>query len=118
MVCAVFANASATDANHARHATEPACAMRSKILVVNGHPDPSPARFCAALSRAYVQGAQRAGAATMLIDMTCVPAGGGPLDVGLRDAIASADRVAIVFPLWASEAPPALLRFLDSIDIG
>jgi hypothetical protein len=87
--------------------------MRPKILVVNGHPDQSPSRFCAALSRSYVQGAQRAGAATMLIDMRCVPGGDGALGLELRDAIASADRMAFIFPLWTSDAPPMLHRFVE-----
>ena len=31
------------------------------ILVVNGHPDPAPERFCAALCDAYEEGAVEAG---------------------------------------------------------
>jgi putative NADPH-quinone reductase len=87
--------------------------MRPKILVINGHPDPSATRFCAALAQAYAAGAQRAGAATMIVDLSCNPADGGPLDIGLRDAIAAADAIAIVHPLWTSEAPPLLKQFLE-----
>jgi len=86
--------------------------MRPKILVINGHPDPSATRFCAALANAYATGALRAGAATMVVDLGSVLADGRPMDVELRAAIAAADALAVVYPLWTGDAPPLLKRFL------
>jgi hypothetical protein len=34
---------------------------KRKILLINGHPDPSPERLCSGLTSAYAQGAQAAG---------------------------------------------------------
>ncbi len=86
--------------------------MRPKILVINGHPDPSATRFCAALAGAYATGAQRAGAATMVVDLGSVLADARPMDVELRDAIAAADALAVAYPLWTGDAPPLLKGFL------
>ena len=43
--------------------------MSRNILVVNGHPDPRPERFCAALCDAYSAGAQAQGCATRRLDV-------------------------------------------------
>lgn len=93
--------------------------MSKNILVVNGHPDPRPERFCAALCDAYAQGAKARGCATRRLDV-------GTLDLaalaahansdeawdGVEQAfrlVRAADRLAIVYPLWA-DAPPAPLK--------
>ena len=92
--------------------------MSKNILVVNGHPDPRPERFCAALCEAYAAGARARGCATHRLDVgsldlaaLAMASGEAALD-GMEQAfrlVRSADRLAIVYPLWA-DGPPAPLR--------
>ena len=100
--------------------------MSRNLLVVNGHPDPRPERFCAALCAAYEAGARERGCATRRLDV-------GMLDLGaLADAAApegeplnnlehafrllrAADRLAIVYPLWADSPPADLRRLFDYV---
>ena len=42
------------------------------ILVINGHPDPSPERLAAALAKAYAEGAETAGHQVRRIDIGAV----------------------------------------------
>jgi len=93
--------------------------MSRNILVVNGHPDPRPERFCAALCDAYSKGAQARGCATRRLDVGAlkIPAAAND-DLRAWDGVEAAyrllraaDRLAIVYPLWAN-APPAGLRQL------
>ncbi len=93
--------------------------MSKNILVVNGHPDPRPERFCAALCEAYAAGAQARGCTTRRLDVGALnlaalaAASGG--DAAWDDVeqafrlVRAADRLAIVYPLWA-DGPPAPLR--------
>ncbi len=92
------------------------------ILIVNGHPDPRPERFCAALCDAYEEGARSAGRLVKRLD-----AGSLNLDAhnaADRHAIAVAfekirwaTRFAVIFPLWLDE-PPVALRELFSRSRG
>ncbi|HEY0303047.1 MAG TPA: NAD(P)H-dependent oxidoreductase [Rhizomicrobium sp.] len=93
--------------------------MSNNILVVNGHPDPRPERFCAALCDAYSEGARARGCATRRLDvgalnlaaLTAAPGGEHAWD-GVEQAfrlVRAADRLAIFYPLWA-DGPPAPLR--------
>ena len=100
--------------------------MPRRILVINGHPDPHPERFAAALADAYVRGASSAGHQIRRLDV-------GALDFPLirseaefmapppapiRDAqgaVAWADHLVIIFPLWLGGAPAALKAFLEQV---
>ena len=101
--------------------------MASRILVINGHPDASPDRFAAALAGAYVRGASAAGHQIRRLDV-------GALDFPLirsqaafrdaappaaireaQEAIAWADHLVIVFPLWLGGAPALLKGFLEQV---
>jgi len=93
--------------------------MSRNILVVNGHPDPRPERFCAALCEAYAEGAQARGCATRRLDVGAlkIPAAAND-DLHAWDGVEAAyrlvraaDRLAIIYPLWAN-APPAGLKQL------
>jgi putative NADPH-quinone reductase len=93
--------------------------MSRNVLVVNGHPDPRPERFCAALCDAYELGARQRGCATRRLDVGALQLSAlaasedAPLD-RLEEAyrlMRAADRLAIVYPLWA-DAPPAELKQL------
>ena len=97
--------------------------MSHNLLVVNGHPDPRPERFCAALCDAYEEGARARGCATRRLDVGALQlsslAVSGAEGHGRNDPLndleqafrllRAADRLAIVYPLWA-DAPPAELR--------
>lgn len=95
--------------------------MGDRILVLNGHPDPSPSRFAAALAAAYVLGAHQAGRQVRRLDVGALEF---PLirsqDAFLHDlppsdiaemqaAIRWADHLVIIFPLWLG-AMPAVLK--------
>lgn len=101
--------------------------MARRILVINGHPDASPERFAAALAGAYIGGASAAGHQIRRLDV-------GALDFPLirsqaafrdaappaaireaQDAIAWADHLVIVFPLWLGGAPALLKGFLEQV---
>jgi putative NADPH-quinone reductase len=97
--------------------------MSHNLLVVNGHPDPRPERFCAALCDAYEEGAKARGCATRRLDVGALQlsalAAGGAEGHGRNDPLndleqafrllRGADRLAIVYPMWA-DAPPAELK--------
>jgi putative NADPH-quinone reductase len=92
-------------------------AQQRRILVVNGHPDPSPQRFCAALCDAYEEGAQRGGWAVKRLEAGALPFGdtantsGSIATRAVRDArslVDWADRLTVVFPLWLDKPPPHL----------
>jgi len=96
-----------------------------RILLIDGHPDPSPDRLCHALGSAYLQGAEAAGHLTRRIDVS-------ELDVPYlrseaefhndepppaareaQDHIAWAEHIVIVYPLWLGALPAALKAFLE-----
>lgn len=94
-----------------------------RIFLLNGHPDPSPERFCAALLDAYAEGARRAGHELRRIDLghltfplitTAFQSDNGavaPDAVKVQEALLWADHVVLIFPLWLDDQP-ALLRGL------
>lgn len=45
-----------------------------RILLIQGHPDPSPRRFCRALAEAYEEGARDAGHDVRLLDVAALEA--------------------------------------------
>ncbi len=89
-----------------------------RLLVINGHPDPRPARFCGALARAYERGAAQGGWQTRRINIGDLPLSsietvtrGGTPDAEVLSALGDIDwanRLAIVFPLWFDKPPAAL----------
>jgi len=93
----------------------------TRILVINGHPDPAPTHLCAALAEAYAKGATEAGHEVNRLDV-------GALDFPLvrslqdykssviapdieraQDLIKHAQHLVFVFPIWFG-SPPALLK--------
>jgi hypothetical protein len=85
-------------------------AARHRILVVNGHPDPRPARFCSALCDAYEEGARSAGWTVRRLTVGCLASGPAGLrngcsqETALED-IAWATQLFVVFPLWSDQPP-------------
>jgi putative NADPH-quinone reductase len=97
--------------------------MSRNILVVNGHPDPRPERFCAALCDAYSQGALAQGCATRRLDVGSlrIPAAANDdphawdgIETAYR-LVRAADRLAIVYPLWADGPPAELMQLFDYV---
>ena len=100
--------------------------MSRNILVVNGHPDPRPERFCAALCDAYAAGANARGCATRRLDVGALNLPALSL-AGASDSnawetvehafrlVRAADRLAIVYPLWADGPPVELRQMFDYV---
>ena len=100
-----------------------------KILVVNGHPDPSPDRFVAALAAAYAQGARSAGHAVEEVAVGALDlpflANDAEFATPAPDAIATvqaqvvaASHVVLVYPLWLGTMPAKLKAFLEHLARG
>jgi putative NADPH-quinone reductase len=104
-----------------------------RILVVNGHPDPRPERFCAALCSAYEEGAHWGGLDVRRLDVGGLSLSGGALSGGALsggemsvgdcgagmeaalEKIRWADNLMIVFPLWLDRAPESLRKLFERI---
>jgi putative NADPH-quinone reductase len=98
--------------------------LTKKILVINGHPDPRPERYCHALCDAYVRGALSSGLETRRLNVgsldfpflnSAEPDLSGTQTELARaiEAIHWATQFAIVFPLWLDAPPPALRELLE-----
>jgi len=93
-----------------------------KILVINGHPDGSPSRYCSALTGAYAAGAGASGHSIRRLDLACLQfplipdraafEGAPPEEITeIQNSITWCDQLVIVFPLWLG-GPPARLKGL------
>lgn len=97
--------------------------MFKRILVVSGHPDRNPGRFCRALAASYAEGAVSAGHAVDHIDIAqfepCLsraePDRIRPTDTLGRaaGAMSDAEHLLLVFPLWLGAMPAELKSFLE-----
>lgn len=103
--------------------------MERRLLIVNGHPDPSSRRYCAAVCDAYAAGVRSRGWKVDRLDV-----GGIPTLASLRaeqssdvrlltgesaiNRICEADHLAIVFPLWLGAAPHALQLLFEPTVLG
>jgi putative NADPH-quinone reductase len=100
---------------------------RRKILVINGHPDPRPERFCAALCAAYAAGARSQGWETRELQVGGLMLGDEGRNPGddaremstdmadAMQAIRWTNQLVIVFPLWLDRPPPFLCRLFDEL---
>ncbi|TPJ81215.1 MULTISPECIES: NAD(P)H-dependent oxidoreductase [unclassified Mesorhizobium] len=101
--------------------------MSRRILVLIGHPDPSPDRLCRALASAYAEAAEAAGHAVREIDLasldipflrTMQEFEHGSIPGSLReaaDAVVWAEHLVFVFPLWLGTVPAMLKAFLEQV---
>jgi putative NADPH-quinone reductase len=101
--------------------------MARNILVINGHPDPSEKRLCAALAGAYVRGAHASGYQIRRIDVGALDFpmirtreefenGAPPPDIkSAQEALAWADHLVILHPLWLGAAPALLKGFIEQV---
>jgi len=100
--------------------------MQNHLLVVNGHPDPAARRYCAAVCDAYAAGARSRGWRVERLDVGSILASPAvpsrersdmPLldTAGAANRVRTADRLAIVFPLWLGAAPHVLQQLFNTI---
>lgn len=101
--------------------------MSQRILVLQGHPDPSASHFGHALADAYAAGAAEAGhevrrlaVAELAFDLlrSKTQWDTAPAPESLRpaqDDIAWAQHIVIVFPLWLGGMPALLKGFLEQV---
>lgn len=98
-----------------------------RIVVIQGHPDPSPTRFCHGLAQAYAAGAIAAGHAVDIVTLATLDIPllrtkeefeSGELPASLhkaRDAIIGAQHIVLIFPLWLGTMPALVKMFLEQI---
>ena len=101
--------------------------MTRRILVLIGHPDPSPDRLCRALASAYAGAAEMAGHDVRKIDLavldipllrTMQEFEHGAIPDSLKeaaDAVVWAEHLVFVFPLWLGTVPAMLKAFLEQV---
>lgn len=101
--------------------------MSKNILILNGHPDPSPERLCAGLAAAYANAASLAGHGVRRIDVGALDfpmirsqaefvAGEPPPAIReAQEAVRWADHVAIFYPLWQGGPPAVLKGFIEQV---
>ncbi len=99
--------------------------MSKKILIVNGHPDPSSKGLCHALAGAYADGARSAGHVVRMIDAAALDFGflrsqsafekeAPPADIAAaQESIRWADHLVVIFPLWLGDMPALLKAFFE-----
>lgn len=99
----------------------------TRIMIIQGHPDPDPHHLCRALADAYAEGAVAAGHEVTRIDLAT-------LDFPLlasqaafehepapdslhpaQAALAAAQHVVLVFPLWLGTMPALVKAFLEQV---
>ena len=99
----------------------------TRILLIQGHPDPDPHRLCHSLAHAYAQGAADAGHEVRQVDVarldfpllrTKAEWESETTPPGLQSAqqdIAWAEHLVLFFPLWLGDMPALLKGFLEQV---
>lgn len=101
-------------------------ALPSRIVIIQGHPDPQDHHFAHALARAYESGAAVAGrdVRTIVVAHLAFPTLTCAADLQktppqsireAQDAIGWANHLVIVFPLWLGTLPAVLKGFLEQV---
>jgi putative NADPH-quinone reductase len=100
---------------------------RKRIVIIQGHPDPSGNRYGHALADAYAKGAVEGGHAIQRIDVarldfpllrTKEDWNGGAAPSAIREvqsAIGEAEHLVILYPLWLGAMPALLKAFLEQL---
>lgn len=99
--------------------------MGKRITIIQGHPDPARTHLCHFLADTYAESAMAAGHAvrrieTALLEFSLLRTADdwktGNLPATLRDsqaAVAWAEHLVVVFPLWTGGAPALLKGFFE-----
>jgi putative NADPH-quinone reductase len=100
---------------------------QKRLVVINGHPDPSPDRFVHALATHYENGAISNNREVRRIDIAQIDFpllrcrsewedGALARDIlEAQDAIKWAEHLVIVYPLWLGDMPALLKAFLEQV---
>jgi putative NADPH-quinone reductase len=101
--------------------------MPKQIVIIDGHPDPDPARFCHTVAKTYAEAAREAGHEIRRIELAQLDfpilrtradwEGGTPVPA-VRDCqqtIAAAQHVVLIYPLWLGDVPALLKGFLEQV---
>ncbi len=101
--------------------------MKRNILILQGHPDPNPARLGYALAEAYAQGARDAGHSLRRIEIGKLDFPmlrskedwtSGELPASLKpaqEAIVWSNHIVLFFPLWLGTMPALVKAFLEQV---
>jgi len=99
--------------------------MPKSILIIDGHPDPDPDRYCHALCAAYERGAKSAGHRVKQLPLSQCDfpilrtraewENGEAVDAIQRAQvdIANANHLVFVYPLWLGDMPALLKGFFE-----
>lgn len=100
---------------------------RRRILILDGHPDPDPGRYCHALAAAYARGAAGAGHVIHRVNLAELdfPVLATRRDwesetpcaaiLAVQDELAWAEHLVLIYPLWLGSAPAPLKALLEQI---
>jgi len=95
---------------------------QERLLIVNGHPDPRPDRFCAALCQACLTGATAAGRDADTIALGGIFPANGLEGAEERsralDLLRQPARLIVIFPLWLDGPPEIVTHFFDQVQCG
>lgn len=99
--------------------------MPRRIVIIEGHPDPSEERFGHALAEAYAGGALAGGHAVRRVHLAALDVpllrssddwSDGAVPPGLvpgQEAVAWADHIVLLYPLWLGTMPALLKAWLE-----
>jgi putative NADPH-quinone reductase len=100
--------------------------MARRIVIIQGHPDAAPERFCRAVASAYARGAEAAGHELRRIDVAALQL--PPLQsraewqaepdenvARAQAAIEWAQHIVVIYPLWLGDVPAALKAFIEQV---
>ncbi len=97
----------------------------SRIVIVQGHPDPAGKHFCQALAQAYAEGAAEGGHEIRSIEVSTLDfpllrtmadfeKGEPPPDIkAAQESVLWAEHLVVIFPLWLGAMPALLKGFLE-----
>jgi putative NADPH-quinone reductase len=98
-----------------------------RIAIIDGHPDADPARFVHALAASYARGALAAGHEVRSIPLASLDfpllrsradweQGDPPAVIAdAQQALAWAEHIVILYPLWLGDVPALLKGFLEQV---
>ncbi len=101
--------------------------MGRRIVIVQGHPDKSPERFCRALGSAYEKGARSAGHEVRRVDVASLrfdfvrsqaewQSAKPPTDIrAAQDDVGWAEHIVLIYQLWLGAMPALLKAFLEQL---
>ena len=101
----------------------------ARIVILQGHPDPSGERLCHALADAYAQGARTAGHDVKIVDIARIDfpllrtqaewqrgIDGTPDSLKpAQQACLAADHYMVIYPLWMGTMPALLKGFIEQV---